>query len=157
MFNHYLSYHSYFNPPDLGFFLFDIGSDIYNGINYIDEGNLIWGVIILGVIFLPMTVLYVGYVIAIYRHKDTSQSKKLLILLFTPIYAALHIPIATVLYIGYVAYVFARKCIQPDYEGNTAENNVSWVGMFKLVEAVAEANVQAVLGWYTSFPKVEKN
>ena len=42
--------------PDLGLFLFDVGSDIYNGVNFIDEGNPIWGWTVIGLIFLPMTV-----------------------------------------------------------------------------------------------------
>jgi len=91
---------------DLGFFLFDVGSDIYNGKTFIDDGNLIWGAVILGVIFIPMTVQYVVLAIWAYREED-SQCKKLLILLFAPILAVPAIPIMTVAYIVYVAYVFA--------------------------------------------------
>ena len=133
---------------DLGLFLFDVGSDIYNGITFIDEGNKIWGIVILGVIFIPMTVLYVGLAMSEYREKASSRCKKLKILLFAPILAALLIPIATVFYIGYVAYVFARRCIQPGFDKD--ENNFSVAGKLKLVEAVGEANLQAVLGSFTS-------
>ena len=78
-------------------------------------GNHKWSIIILGVIFIPMTVGYVG--VAIWHHckENSSRKKKLLILLFPPILAVFLIPIMTVAYIGYVAYVFARKCLQPDY------------------------------------------
>ena len=138
-----------FNQPDLGLFLFDVGSDIYNGITFIDEGNKIWGIVILGVIFIPMTVFYVGFAIQEYREKESSRCQKLLILLFAPILAPLAIPIGTVAYIVYVAYVFARRCIQPDFEDKD-ENNESFARWFKLVEAVCEANLQAVLGWFTS-------
>ena len=130
-------------------FLFDVGSDIYNGITFIDEGNKIWGIVILGVIFIPMTVGYVGVAISYYREKASSRCKKLLILLFAPILAPPVIPIATVAYIGYVAIVFAWRCIQPGFDDKD-ENNLSWAGQFKLIEAVYEANLQAVLGWFTS-------
>ena len=136
-----------FNQPDLGLFLFDVGSDIYNGITFIDEGNKIWGIIILGVIFIPMTVFYVATAISISR--NSSGCKKLLILLFAPILAALAIPIMTVAYLGCVAYVFARRCIQPGFN-DKEEDNFSFAGLLKLVEAVCEANLQAVLGWFSS-------
>ena len=156
-------------------FLFDIGSDIYNGITFINEGNPIWGLIILGVVLIPMAVFYVGFAILKYRDEESSQRKTLLILLFGPILPAIYIyhdedssrcdqllsllfasilaviylPVATVVYVSYVAYVFARRCIEPGYDDKD-ENNVSQAGDFKLMEAVCEANLQAVLGWFTS-------
>ena len=75
--------------------------------------------------------------------------KKLLILLFAPILAAPAIPIMTVVYIVYVTYVYARRCIQPGFDDKDEDNN-SLAGHFKLVEAVCEANLQAVLGSFTS-------
>ena len=58
--------------------------------------------------------------------------------------------VMTVGYIVYVAYVSARKCVQPSYnDGDDGDNN-GWAGNFKLLEAVGEANLQAVLGWFTS-------
>ena len=134
-----------FNQPDLGLFLFDVGSDIYNGVNFIDDGNPIWGAVILGVIFIPMTVLYVGIAIKV---ETSSPCEKLLILLLAPILAVPAIPIMTVGYIVYVAYVFARKCVQPGFHDKDEEHKYSWAGMFKLLEAVAEANLQAVLGLF---------
>ena len=52
----------------------------------------------------------------------------------------------TVVYIGYVAYVFARKCVHPGYIDDNGGDNISFAGGFKLLEAVTEANLQAVLG-----------
>ena len=129
-----------FNQPDLGLFFFDVGSDIYNGFTFIDEGNPVWGSIIIAVMAVPMTLGYVGIAIMEYRDEDSSQRKKLLILLFAPILAPLAIPIATVGYIGFAAYVFARKCFQPDYDYEDGAVHL------KLLEAVGEANSQAVLG-----------
>ena len=96
---------------------------------------------ILGVMFLPMTLFYVGLVIYSFQEEDSSRGKKLFILLLAPILAVPGIPAMTVGYIGYVAYILARRCVQPSYdkEKHKAE-------MFKLFEAAAEANLQAVLG-----------
>ena len=134
-----------FNQPDLGLFLFDVGSDIYNGVTFIDEGNPVWGSVIISVMAVPMTVVYVGLAIYVYRDEDSSLCKKLLILLFAP----LAIPIATVGYIGYLVYVFARRCFQPDYGYVKLFFNVDFAGQLKLLEAVGEANLQAVLGLLT--------
>ena len=129
-----------FLQPDLGLFLFDVGSNIYNGVTFIDEGNPVWGSVIISVMAVPMTVVYVGLAIYVYRDEDSSLCKKLLILLLAPIYVPLVIPIATVVYIGIAAYVFARKCFQPDYDDEHGAEKL------KLYEAVGEANLQAVLG-----------
>ena len=136
----------FFNQPDLGLFLFDVGSDIYNGVTFIDEGNPVWGSVIISVMAVPMTVVYVGLAIYVYRDEDSSLCKKLLILLFAP----LAIPIATVGYIGYLVYVFARRCFQPVFI------NFDFAGQLKLLEAVGEANLQAVLGLLTSLFTIMK-
>ena len=136
-----------FLQPDLGLFLFDVGSDIYNGVTFIDEGNPVWGSVIISVMAVPMTVVYVGLAIYVYRDEDSSLCKKLLILLFAP----LAIPIATVGYIGYLVYVFARRCFQP-----VKVFNFDFAGQLKLLEAVGEANLQAVLGLLTSLFTIMK-
>ena len=139
-----------FNQPDLGLFFFDVGSDIYNGVTFIDEGNPVWGSVIIAVMAVPMTVWYVGLAIKGYRKEGSSLCMKRLILLFAPILAPLAIPIMTVGYIGYLAYVFARKCFQPDYDYD------SFTVYLKLAEAVGEANLQAVLGLLTSLFTIMK-
>ena len=136
----------YFNPPDIGFFLFDIGSDVYNGKSLIQDGNPIWGTIVVGAIFIPMTIIYVTYAIHQYCIEDCPKRRKLLILIFTPILALPLIPVMTVCYICYVLYVSARKCVQPRYD----PDDDHWAENFKLIEANAEANLQAVLGSLTS-------
>ena len=92
--------------PDLRFLLFDVGSDIYNGKSFIDGGNPVWGSIIIGVTFLPMTAVYVFLAMTQYCDEKSSKPKKILILPLALILAPLVIPIMTVGYIGYVAYVF---------------------------------------------------
>ena len=118
--------------------MFDVGSDIINGVNFIDEGNPIWGLTVIGLIFLPMTVAYAGGTIRGLR-VTSSWRKRLLILVLAPLLAPIAIPLATVGYIVWVAYSNARKVVQPGHY------NV-WVGRFKLMEGILEANFQAILG-----------
>ena len=123
-------------------FLFDVGSDILNGINFIKAGNLIWGWSVIGVTFLPMTVAYTFFAIQALSGSSPFW-KKLLILLLAPILAPIAIPIMTAAYIVHVAYVFARKFVQPQY---TDDRHMA--GQFKVIEGVLEANFQAVLGLF---------
>ena len=57
LFQSHLSPSHYFDQPDLGMFLFDVGSDIYNDVTFIDEG-------------IPMTVTYVWMAIEEYRSES---------------------------------------------------------------------------------------
>ena len=91
-----------------------------------------------------MIVVLISF--AIYEYRDGDFSR----LLFIAPVVVLTIPIATVAYVGYVAYVFARKFVQPGYIDDQDGDNQSIAGMLKLVEAVAEANLQAVLGSFIS-------
>ena len=43
--------------PDLGLFVFDVGSDLINGVNFVKDGDPIWGSVIIGATFLPATFL----------------------------------------------------------------------------------------------------
>ena len=127
-------------------FLFDVVSDILNGVTFIKEGNPIWGWTVIGVTFLPMTVVVTGVAI-ITLLGSSSWREKLLILLLALILAPIAIPLLTVAYICFVAYVFARKSAQPEYTPDDFENG-QLAGMFKLDEGVLEANFQAVLGLF---------
>ena len=129
--------------PDLGLFLFDVGSDIYNGVNFMDEGNPIWGLTVIGLIFLPMTVAYV-YATIMCLLDSSSWWERLLLLVLAPLLAPIAIPLATVGYIVFVAYGNARKVVQPGYYND-------WVGKFKLCEGILEANFQAILGMSTLY------
>ena len=91
-----------------------------------------------------MTVMYAGGVIVALL-ESSSWWQKLLVLLLAPILAPIAIPIMTVCYIVFVAYVFARKFVQPGYSDDSG-NDAGW---FKLFEGVLEANFQAVLGLFT--------
>ena len=121
--------------------MFDVGSDIINGVNFIDEGNLIWGWTVIGLVFLPMAVYYAFLTIKFLR-ESSSWRKRLLILVLAPLLAPIAIPLATVYYIVFVAYGNARKVVQPGYYDKM-------VGDLKLFEGLLEANFQAILGLST--------
>ena len=133
--------------PDFGLFLFDVVSDILNGVTFIKEGNPIWGWTVIGVTFLPMTVVVTTLAIGTLLSSFSWWQKLLLILLLALILAPITIPLLTVGYICFVAYVFARKSAQPEYTPDDFENG-QLAGMFKLDEGVLEANFQAVLGLF---------
>lgn len=148
----------------MGPFVYDVGSDIYNGKTFIDEGNEVWGLVILSVIFLPMTVTYIAAAGREFMNKNSSLRKKLLILILTPIFAPILPFIMTVYYIGYVVYVLARKFFQPDFDDRNMfinsseardaidmqlenqETAMSPAIVYKLQEALVEANLQSMLG-----------
>ena len=106
-----------------------------------DEGNPIWGSTVIGLIFLPMTVVCAFLTIAALR-ESSSWRKRLLILVLAPLLAPIVIPLLTVGYIVFVAYGNARKVVQPGYFNEL-------VGEFKLCEGILEANFQAILGLST--------
>merc|ERR1712107_25833 len=99
---------------DLGLFLFDVVSDIYNGVNFMDGGNPIWGWTVIGLIFLPMTVFY-AWLTFEKLLKSSSWWQRLLILVLAPLLAPIAIPLLTVFYIVYVAFNNARKVVQPGH------------------------------------------
>ena len=68
--------------------------------------------------------------------------------------APIAIPLMTVAYIAYLAYVFAKKCVQPEYTPHDGSNG-QMIGLCKFLEGVLEANFQAVLGLY-SFLAVQR-
>ena len=138
-----LSYSSHF--PDLVLFLFDVASDICNGIIFIDKYNLTWGWTVLGIMLLPMVLVYALAALFLLL-ESSSWCEVLFILLIAPILAPIAVPSMTVAYIVFVTYVFARKCLQPAYIPNDYNNGNS-AGFLKLLEAFLVASVQAIVGW----------
>ena len=106
-----------------------------------DEGNPVWGSTVIGLIFLPMTVLCASATITALRD-SSSWCKRLLILVLALLLAPIVIPLMTVGYIVFVAYGNARKVVQPGYYNYA-------VGIFKRDEGILEANFQAILGLST--------
>ena len=90
-----------------------------------------------------MTVAYAVAAVQ-FLPKASSWMEKLRILLLAPILAPIAIPLATVGCIVLVAYVFARKVLQPEYGGDGHVGRI-----FKVLEGLLEANFEAVLGLFT--------
>ena len=135
---------------DFGLFVFDVVSDIVNGVNFIEDCNPIWGSVIIGIIFLPITV-YLAWFGFVREFRNGSCLKKVLLILLLPLYGPVAIALATPAYIIYVAYVLARRVVQPSYVDQTfAGNKVNQYAQFadylKLFEAILEANLQAITG-----------
>ena len=132
-------------------------SDVLNGLNLINEGNPIWGGVIIGLIFLPMTVFLGLIAIETVFDKKRSCCNRVLFLLLLPLLFPLAVALATLAYILFVAYVFARRVVQPGYvsTGLLGRNNEGRYGQradqMKLLEAVFEANLQAVTGAHCTF------
>ena len=138
--------------PDFGLFVFDVVSDVVNGVNFIEDCNPIWGSVIIGIMFLPITVFLAIFFAAKFR--DGSCQKKVLMILLLPLYGPLAIALATPAYIIYVAYVLARRVVQPSYVDHTFDMTFESNGnryaqaadFLKLFEAILEANLQAITG-----------
>ena len=88
-----------------------------------------------------MTVFYAFYAILGLR-ESSSWRKRLLILVLALLLAPIAIPLATVVYIAWVAYGNARKVVQPGFYNKD-------VVVFKLWEGLLEANFQVILGLST--------
>merc|ERR1712012_836839 len=128
---------------DFGLFLFDVLSDILNGVVFMREGQETWGLAMIGITLLPMTVVY-ALAVLFFLFDISSWWSRLAIILIAPILAPLAIPIMTVAYVVFVAYIFARKCVQPDFTPDDHNNGKS-ARYFKLVEALFEASFQSVI------------
>ena len=101
--------------------------------------------------FLPVTV-FLAICHSVVFDKSSRQKKVLMILLL-PLYGPLAIALATPTYIIYVAYVLARRVVQPSYVDNTFEmflttgnRYAQGADFLKLLEAILEANLQAITG-----------
>ena len=106
--------------------------------------------------FLPITVFF-GILGPVEFGRDTwgnSWPKKVLMILLLPLYGPLAIALATPAYIIYVAYVLARRVVQPSYVDHTFDMTFESNGnryaqaadFLKLFEAILEANLQAITG-----------
>ena len=69
---------------DFGLFVFDVVSDVLNGVNFIVDGDIIWGTVIISTIFLPMTVFLSYGASDIVFDKRISFSKRMVFLLLIP-------------------------------------------------------------------------
>ena len=126
--------------------------------NLIEDCNPIWGSVIIGTMFLPITIfLAVVFVEQLFFIKRSLCNRVWMILLL-PLYGPIVIVLATPAYIIYVAYVFARRVVEPSYVSKHMDDwalrNIFVRGnryaqaadFLKLLEAIFEANLQAITG-----------
>ena len=122
-------------------FALDVGTDVYNAVNYIQQGDPVWGWMMLAFIALPMLVFFVGMVIV--AMKDNSWWETLLYLL-----VCLPVSVnATPVYILYVIYAGARRVVQPDWTGDSFMNT-NMAAWMKSLEIALESGPQSCLGKY---------
>ena len=102
---------------DLGLFVFDVVSDLINGVNFVNDGDPIWGSVIIGAIFLPATcLLALGAFVWFVEQDDGCE--RILFALLLPLIGPVAIAVATPAYIVYVVFVFLRKLRDPSYVSN---------------------------------------
>ena len=143
--------------PDLGLFVFDVVSDLVNGVNFINDGNPGWGIVIISTIFLPVTFV-LGQLASTWFFIKASWRQRVLMILMLPILAPVTIAISTPAYILYVVFVFAMRVKEPSYVSKHLDTHIESVDMWKgksqfaqtadilkLFEAHMEANNQAII------------
>ena len=144
--------------PDLGLFVFDVVSDLINGVNFVNGGDPIWGSVIIATTFLPATFL-LGLLALIWLDNAAGCCERVLLLLLLPLFGPIAIAVATPVYIFYVVFVLIRKLKDPSYVSNHMDSLISyipaWSGnsrlaqpadLLKVFEAVLEANIQGIIG-----------
>ena len=120
-------------------FALDVGTDVYNAVNYIQQGDPVWGWMMLAFIALPMLVLYVWGVIE--DMKDNPWWKTLLLFLVC-------LPLSIILTPYYTLYVIsagARRVVQPDWTGEGVMDLNQAAGM-RAMEMALESGPQSCLG-----------
>ena len=127
----------------------------------IEEGHPIWGGVIIGLVFVPMAVL-VAFIGFWNCYVAKTHVKRISLIIILPIIAPVIVVFATPVYVLYVAYVSARRVIQPKYFSRTLPKLLGAVreggcyGQFadvlRMLEAVLEANMQAITGdWLSGY------
>ena len=123
--------------------------------NTIEEGHPIWGGVIIGLVFVPMALL-VAFIGFWNCYVAKTHVKRISLIIILPLIAPVIVIFATPVYVLYVAYVSARRVLQPKYFSRTLPKLLGAVreggchGQFadvlRMLEAVLEANMQAITG-----------
>ena len=145
-------------PPRSGVFVFDVLSDVINGVNFINNGDPIWGSVIIATTFLPATCLLVVGAIIWFLDDKVSCYQRVIFFILLPLLGPFATAFATPAYIFYVVFVFVRKLKDPSYVSNHADfffrmnayrgksRFAQPADLLKVVEALLEANIQAIIG-----------
>ena len=81
--------------PDFGLFVFDVVSDILNGVNFINDGDPVYGGVIIGIIFLPCSCLAGYHAIELIFDGEKSCWMRLFYLLLLPLLFPIFVALAT--------------------------------------------------------------
>jgi len=105
---------------------FDVVSDLINGVNFVNDGDPIWGGVIIGAIFLPATfLLALGALLWFVNEADGCRQLELFLLLL-PFLGPVAIAVATPAYIIYAVFVLLRKLRDPSY----VSNHMDWISNY---------------------------
>ena len=135
------------NKSEVALFGTDVGTDIVNGYNLIEEGHTIWGTIMCALPLAPIGII--GPLIIL----EDADNKLCAILLILLLYV-LAVPIGTVCYIVFVLVAGAMKVWNPDLSEvdddimfvGDGEDIVNYAVLFRIAEIVTESCPQSSLG-----------
>lgn len=145
---------------DLGLFVFDVVSDLINGVNFVNGGDPVWGSVIIGATFLPATFLFAMGAVVWFVYRADGCCQRLLFLPLLPLLGPVAIAVATPVYIFYVVFVLIRKLKDPSYVSSHMDSfiDISQLSgksrfaqpadLLKVFEAVLEANIQGIIVLY---------
>ena len=122
---------------DLGLFVFEVVSDLINGVNFVKDGDPIWGSVIIGATFLPAAFLLAMIAIALLSDDADGCCQRVLFLLLLPLLGPVAIAVATPAYIIYAVFVLLRKLRDPSYVSNHMDwisNYIFWDGYSRLAQ-----------------------
>ena len=149
-----------------------MGSDLINGVNFVNGGDPIWGSVIIGATFLPAAFLLAIIAFFWFVDEGTGCCQRVFFIIVLPLLGPVAIAVATPVYIFYVVFVLIRKLKDPSYVSNHMDSLITYmrdVGMvlwdeksrfaqpadlLKVFEAVLEANIQGIIGTNTLVSKL---
>ena len=143
-------------PLDVGLFGLDVTTDYVNGANLINNGDTIWGAILVTLPFLPMAV--VGFALSLYGMVKidgdswlTWCSKRLLaVVLYVP-----GVVLSTALYVLFVLTAGFAKVLNPEIESQPDRKLLldidgktisKFPPLLRMGEVVGESYPQAAIG-----------
>ena len=141
-------------PLDVGLFGLDVTTDYVNGANLINNGDTIWGAILVTLPFVPMALL--GFAFLLFgdfdgKNRLTRCSKRLLALVF-------YVPgvvLSTALYMLFVLTAGFAKVLNPEIEsqpdrelipGFDGDVIAKFPPFLRMGEVVGESYPQAAIG-----------
>ena len=144
-------------PLDVGLFGLDVTTDYVNGANLINNGDTIWGAILVTLPFLPMAL--VGFALLLYVMVEEIDddprlvrcSKRLLaVVLYVP-----GVILSTALYMLFVLTAGFAKVLNPEIEsqpdrelflGIDGDDIARYPALLRMGEVVGESYPQAAIG-----------